>query len=64
MIKKALQGLYGLLRDMIDQSWTLVGLAIAWVLLEGQSRIIVGNLILFTIAFWIITYPIRKHKQK
>lgn len=53
-----------LLKDMIEQSWTLLGMAIAWLLLEGSAREVTGNLILMTLAVWIITFRLRNPKGK
>jgi hypothetical protein len=53
-----------LLKDMIEQSWTLLGMAIAWLLLEGSAREVTGNLILITLAVWIITFRLRNPKGK
>lgn len=53
-----------LLKDMIEQSWTLLGMAIAWLLLEGSAREVTGNLILTTLAVWIITFRLRNPKDK
>jgi hypothetical protein len=53
-----------LLKDMIEQSWTLLGMAIAWLLLEGSAREVTGNLILITLAVWIITFRLRNPKEK
>jgi hypothetical protein len=52
-----------LIKDIIDQSWTLLGLAVGWVLLEGSARDLVGNLILITLGVWILTFPIRRDKE-
>jgi len=53
-----------LLKDMIEQSWTLLGMAIAWLLLEGSAREVTGNLILTTLAVWVITFRLRNPKDK
>jgi hypothetical protein len=45
--------------DILGQAWTLLGMFVAWVVLEGSAKEIVGNLILVTLALWIATYPIR-----
>ena len=47
------------IRDMIDQSWTLLGMFVAWLVLDGSARTITGYAIMITMAFWILTYPIR-----
>lgn len=52
-----------LLKDLIDQSWTLLGLAVGWVLLEGSARDLVGNLIGITLLIWVLTFPIRRDKE-
>ena len=48
-----------LFKDLIDQSWTLLGMAVAWLVLEGSARDLTGMLILITLGIWIITFPIR-----
>jgi hypothetical protein len=53
-----------LLKDMIEQSWTLLGMAIAWLVLEGSARELTGNLILITFAVWIVTFRLRNPKKK
>ena len=53
-----------LLQDLVDQSWTVLGLGVAWILLEGSARALVGNMILITLAFWIITFPIFRYKKE
>jgi hypothetical protein len=47
-------------KDMLDQAWTLLGMFVAWVVLEGSAKTIVGYCILGTVALWSITYPLRK----
>lgn len=53
-----------LLQDIVDQAWTLLGLGTAWVLLEGSARDLIGNMILITLAFWIITFPIFRYEKE
>ncbi len=48
-----------LFKDLIDQSWTLLGMAVAWLVLEGSARDLTGMLILITLGIWIVTFPIR-----
>ena len=52
MIKK-------IIKDMIDQLWTLLGMFIAWVVLDGSAKTVVGYAIACTLIAWAITYPIR-----
>lgn len=53
-----------LLQDIVDQAWTLLGLGTAWVLLEGSARDLVGNMIIITLAFWIVTFPIFRYEKE
>ena len=53
-----------LLKDMIEQSWTLLGMAIAWLVLEGSARELTGYLILTTVSVWIVTFRLRNPKDK
>ena len=56
--------LIGLFKDIIDQSWTLLGMAVAWLVLEGSAKELTGNLILITLTVWILTYPLRREKDE
>ena len=47
------------LNDLLGQLWTLVGLGVAWILLEGSARTIVGWVILGSLVLWMATYPLR-----
>ena len=63
-MKKLGKFLAELLKDLLDQAWTLLGLALGWVLLEGSARDIVGKLIGITLLIWVITFPIRRGKDE
>ena len=52
-----------LFQDLVDQAWTLLGLGTAWVLLDGAARELVGNMILITLGFWVITFPIFRYEK-
>jgi hypothetical protein len=54
----------GLLKDIIEQAWTLLGMAVAWLVLEGSAKALTGNLILITLAIWVLTYPLRRDKDE
>jgi hypothetical protein len=56
--------LKSLLKDIIDQAWTLLGMVVAWLVLEGSAKELTGNLILITLAVWIITFPLRYEKEE
>jgi hypothetical protein len=55
--------LLGLLKDIIEQAWTLLGMAVAWLVLEGSAKVLTGNLILITLVVWVITFPLRRDKD-
>jgi len=52
------------LSDIINQAWTLLGMFIAWVVLEGSAKTVVGYAILVTLVVWIITFSIRNAEDK
>jgi hypothetical protein len=53
-----------ILRDMVEQLWTLLGMFIAWVVLDGSAKQVVGVAIFGTLFFWAVTYPIRNPLDK
>lgn len=55
--------LIGLFKDIIDQAWTLLGMAVAWLVLEGSAKDLTGTLIMVTLAIWVLTYPLRRDKD-
>lgn len=52
-----------LFKDLVDQSWTLLGMIVAWLVLEGSAKDLTGNLILITLAIWVLTFPMRYEKN-
>jgi hypothetical protein len=53
-----------LIKDLIDQSWTLVALAIGYIVLEGSARELTGWLIVCTLCVWILTFPLRYDREQ
>ena len=51
------------LSDIANQLWTLLGMFIAWVVLDGSAKTIVGYAIMGTLGAWAITYPLRNPKD-
>ena len=41
-------------KESLNQSWTLLGMFIAWCVLEGSAKIVVGDAILLTTAVWLL----------
>lgn len=52
-----------LLKDIIEQAWTLLGMVVAWLVLEGSAKDVTGMLILVTLGVWIITFPLRNKEE-
>ena len=55
--------LKALLKDLLDQVWTLVALAIGYIVLEGTARTLTGWLIIGTLAVWVLTFPLRYERE-
>ena len=53
-----------IINDLIDQAWTLLGMFIAWVVLDGSAKIVVGYGIIMTTIIWILTTPIRHRGEE
>jgi hypothetical protein len=62
-MKKLWKGIVTVARDIVDQAWTLLGMVVAWLVLEGSARDVVGNLIFITLFIWVITYRLRNPKE-
>jgi hypothetical protein len=52
------------LNDLLGQAWTLLGMFVAWLVLEGSAKEVVGYAIFGTSVLWMITYPLRNPKDK
>lgn len=52
-----------LLADVLNQIWTLLGMFIAWVVLDGSAKVFVGWAIVWSTVAWIVTYPLRNPKE-
>jgi hypothetical protein len=48
------------LKDVIGQIWTLLGMFIAWIVLEGTAKTVIGYCIIASTAIYFLTYPLRK----
>jgi hypothetical protein len=53
-----------LFKDIIDQAYTLLGMTVAWLVLEGSAKELTGNLIMITTAIWVITFPIFRYEKE
>jgi hypothetical protein len=51
-------------RDVLEQLWTLLGMFVAWLVLEGSAKNIVGYAIIWVAAVWMLTYRLRNPKEQ
>ena len=51
------------LNDLIGQIWTLLGMFVAWIVLEGSAKKVVGWLIIISLIIWMATFPLRKDDE-
>ena len=63
LIKKMFIGIKNVFTDVVSEAWTLVGMFVAWIVLEGSARDVTGYVILGTLALWIITFRLRNPKE-
>jgi hypothetical protein len=50
--------------DIANQLWTLLGMFIAWVVLEGSAKTVVGYAIFGSTIIWAFTYNLRNPKDE
>jgi hypothetical protein len=51
------------LNDLIGQIWTLLGMFVAWIVLEGSAKTVVGWCIVVSLVIWMATFPLRNHDE-
>jgi hypothetical protein len=49
--------------DVINQTWTLLGMFIAWVVLDGSAKTVVGYAIIASSVLWAVTFNLRNLKD-
>lgn len=52
------------IKDMLDQLWTLLGMFVAWIVLDGSAKTVVGYAIIWAVAVWVLTYPLRNSEEQ
>jgi hypothetical protein len=50
--------------DIANQLWTLLGMFVAWVVLEGSAKTVVGYAILLSTVIWGVTFKLRNPKDE
>jgi hypothetical protein len=51
------------LNDLIGQIWTLLGMFVAWIVLEGSAKTVVGWCIIGSLLIWVVTFPLRNRDE-
>jgi hypothetical protein len=49
--------------DLANQLWTFLGMFIAWVVLDGSAKAVVGYFIVITLFAHVATYRLRNPKE-
>jgi hypothetical protein len=49
--------------DIANQLWTLLGMFIAWVVLDGSAKTVVGYAIVICLIVWVVTLNLRNSKE-
>jgi hypothetical protein len=51
------------IREMLNQTFTLLGMFIAWAVLEGSAKTVVGFAILWSMVVWLFSMKFREQKE-
>ena len=52
------------IREMLNQTFTLLGMFIAWAVLEGSAKTVVGFVILWSLIVWLFSMKFREEKEE
>lgn len=63
IIKKFFKWIGEIIKESINQIFTVLGFFIAWLTLTGSARDIVGVAIVWSVVIWLITINLRKDKE-
>ena len=53
-----------IISDIANQLWTLLGMFVAWVVLEGSAKTVVGYAIILSSVVWGLTFKLRNPKDE
>jgi hypothetical protein len=53
-----------IISDFLNQAWTLLGMFVAWVVLDGSAKTVVGYAIVVTTLLWVVSYKARNLKDE
>ena len=51
-------------REILNQTFTLLGMFIAWAVLEGSAKTVVGFAILWSLIVWLFSMKFREEKEE
>lgn len=49
---------------ILNENFTFLGFFVAWVVLEGSAKTVVGYVTLFSIALWFLTIGVRARAEE
>jgi len=49
---------------ILSENFTFLGFFVAWVVLEGSAKVVVGYMTLLSVAIWFLTIGIREKAEK
>jgi hypothetical protein len=52
--------LFNWFKEILNQTFTLLGMFIAWVVLTGSAKTVVGWAIIWSVIVWLISMKIRE----
>lgn len=55
--------LFNWFKEILNQTFTLLGMFIAWVVLEGSAKTVVGWAIIWSIIIWLVSMGIREEDK-
>jgi hypothetical protein len=50
--------------ETLNQTFTLLGMFIAWVVLEGSAKTVVGWAIIVSTVIWLVSMGIREKREE
>lgn len=62
-MKKILAGIKTVIREVLDQLWTIVALAVGWLVLEGSAKTMTANMVIGALVIWVVTTRFRNPKE-
>jgi hypothetical protein len=51
-------------RETLNQTFTLLGMFVAWAVLDGSAKTVVGWAVLICTAVWLLSMKFREQEEK